>query len=91
MQPNGLWPVQEAATAMLTRALAELTGKQDLGEALKKFVHPSDKVAIKPNGIAGRKGATMATNKELVVAMVRGLIAAVVIYGVARVGAELAR
>lgn len=76
MQPNGLWPVQEAATAMLTRALAELTGKQDLGEALKKFVHPSDKVAIKPNGIAGRKGATMATNKELVVAMVRGLIAA---------------
>lgn len=76
MQPNGLWPVQDAATAMLTRALAELTGKQDLGEALKRFVHPSDKVAIKPNGIAGRKGATMATNKELVLAMVRGLIAA---------------
>lgn len=76
MQANGLWPEQDAATAMLTRALAELTGKQDLGEALKKFVHPSDKVAIKPNGIAGRKGATMATNKELVVAMVHGLIAA---------------
>lgn len=76
MQANGLWPEQAAATAMLTRVMAELTGKEDLGEALKKFVHPSDKVAIKPNGIAGKKGATMATNKELVIAMVRGLVAA---------------
>ncbi len=76
MQANGLWPEQAAATAMLTRVMAELTGKQDLAEALKKFVHPSDKVAIKPNGIAGKKGATMATNKELVIAMVRGLVAA---------------
>ena len=74
MQANGLWPEQAAATAMLTRVMAELTGKQDLGDALKLFVHPSDKVAIKPNGIAGKKGATMATNKELVVAMVHGLI-----------------
>jgi uncharacterized protein (DUF362 family) len=76
MQANGLWPTQDAATAMLERVMAELTGKQDLKEALKKFVHPQDKVAIKPNGIAGKKGATMATNKELVLALVRGLIEA---------------
>ena len=76
MQGNGLWPTQDAANLLLTRVMAELTGKQDLAEALKKFVHPSDKVAIKPNGLAGRTGATMATNKELVLALVRGLVAA---------------
>jgi uncharacterized protein (DUF362 family) len=76
MQGNGLWPTQEAANVLLTRVMAELTGKQDLAEALKKLVHPSDKVAIKPNGLAGRTGATMATNKELVLALVRGLVAA---------------
>jgi uncharacterized protein (DUF362 family) len=73
---NGLWPKQEAATAMLERAMSELTGESDLGKAFAKFVHPADKVAIKPNGIAGRKGATMAANKELVLAIVRGVIAA---------------
>jgi uncharacterized protein (DUF362 family) len=61
---------------MLERAMAELTGKADLGAAFAKFVHPSDKVAIKPNGIAGQKGATMASNRELVLAVVRGVIAA---------------
>jgi uncharacterized protein (DUF362 family) len=76
LQDNGLWPKQEAATAMLERVMAELTGKSDLGEAFAKFVHKDDKVAIKPNGIAGRKNATMATNKELVLAIVKGLVAA---------------
>jgi uncharacterized protein (DUF362 family) len=76
LQDNGLWPKQEAATAMLERAMAELTGESDLGRAFAKFVHPADRVAIKPNGIAGRKGATMAANKELVLAIVRGVIAA---------------
>ncbi len=76
LQQNGLWPKQEAADAMLKRVMEELTGKADLGEAFKRFVHPSDKVAIKPNGIAGRKGATMASNKELVLGIVRGVIAA---------------
>jgi uncharacterized protein (DUF362 family) len=73
---NGLWPKPEAATAMLERAMAELTGKADLGAAFARFVHPSETVAIKPNGIAGRSGATMAANKELVLAVVRGLVAA---------------
>jgi len=76
LQENGLWPKQEAATAMLARAMTELTGKSDLGEAFARFVHKDDKVAIKPNGIAGRKNATMAANKELVLAIVRGIVAA---------------
>ncbi|NUP09850.1 MAG: DUF362 domain-containing protein [Polyangiaceae bacterium] len=76
LQPNGLWPKQESATAMLERVMAELTGKSDVGEAFAKFVHKDDKVAIKPNGIAGRLGATMASNKELVLAVVKGIIKA---------------
>jgi len=76
MQPNGLWPTEAAAQAMLERAMMELTGKSDIGAAFARFVHKDDKVAIKPNGIAGQKGATMGSNKELVLAVVRGVIAA---------------
>ncbi|WP_272417912.1 DUF362 domain-containing protein [Polyangium jinanense] len=76
MQPNGLWPTEGAAKLMLERVMAELTGKSDLGEAFAKFVHKDDKVAIKPNGIAGQKGATMATNRELILEVVRGVMAA---------------
>jgi uncharacterized protein (DUF362 family) len=76
LQANGLWPTEEAARTMLQRAMAELTGLSDLGAAFAKFVHKDDKVAIKPNGIAGKNGATMASNKELVVEIVKGVIAA---------------
>jgi uncharacterized protein (DUF362 family) len=76
LQPNGLWPTETAAHLMLERAMTELTGKSNLGEAFARFVHKDDKVAIKPNGIAGRKGATMASNRELVLAIVRGVVAA---------------
>ncbi|MCC6558074.1 MAG: DUF362 domain-containing protein [Polyangiaceae bacterium] len=76
LQPNGLWPEQAAARVMLERAMAEITGKSDLGAAFARFVHKDDKVAIKPNGIAGRQGASMASNKELVLEIVRGVIAA---------------
>jgi len=76
LQPNGLWPTQDAATSMLERAMTELTGTTNVGGAFARFVHPSDKVAIKPNGLAGRGGGTMASNKELVLAIVRGVIAA---------------
>jgi uncharacterized protein (DUF362 family) len=61
---------------MLARAMQELTGKGSLAEALKLFVSKDDRVAIKPNGLGGRNGATMASNKELVVALVEGLVAA---------------
>jgi uncharacterized protein (DUF362 family) len=76
LQANGLWPTQDAARAMLERAMAELTGLSDLGAAFARFVHKDDKVAIKPNGIAGKVGATMASNKELVLEVVKGVIAA---------------
>lgn len=76
LQPNGLWPTQAAADVMLQRAMEAMTGLSDLGQAFAKFVHKDDKVAIKPNGIAGRDGATMAANKELLLAIVRGVIAA---------------
>jgi uncharacterized protein (DUF362 family) len=76
LQPNGLWPEQAPARVMLERAMTELTGKSSLAEALKLFVTKEDRVAIKPNGLGGRKGATMASNKELMVALVEGLVAA---------------
>jgi len=76
LQHNGLWPEQAAATQMLERVMAELTGKADLGRAFADFVHKDDRVAIKPNGIAGRRGATMASNFELVLAIVKGVVAA---------------
>lgn len=76
LQPNGLWPTEAAAKTMLERAMAELTGKADLGAAFGRFVHKNDIVAVKTNGIAGQKGATMATNKELVLAVVQGIVAA---------------
>lgn len=76
LQANGLWPTEEAARTMLARVMEELTGQADLGAAFAKFVHKDDKVAIKPNGIAGKVGATMASNKELVLEIVKGVMAA---------------
>ncbi len=76
LQGNGLWPTEDAARAMLERVMSELTGLSDMGAAFGKFVHKDDKVAIKPNGIAGKNGATMATNKELVLEVVKGVMAA---------------
>jgi uncharacterized protein (DUF362 family) len=57
---------------MLRRALEELTGKADMSEAAKSFVHPEDKVCVKVNGIALQN---MATNKELVLPFVDAMIA----------------
>lgn len=76
LQPNGLWPTEESAKLMLERVMSELTGTSDMGKAFGKFVHKDDKVAIKPNGIAGKDGATMASNKELVLEIVKGVMAA---------------
>jgi uncharacterized protein (DUF362 family) len=76
MMPNGLFPKEEAARTMLERAMTELTGETDLAKAFARFVHKDDKVAIKMNGIAGQTGGTMATNKELILPIVAGVIAA---------------
>ncbi len=74
MQPNQLWPKPAIASAMLEKALTEFTGTTNLTDALGKFIHKDDVVAIKPNGIAGQKGYTMATNFELILPLVQGLL-----------------
>ncbi len=76
MQKNELWPKPEVARQMLERAMTEFTGASNLDEAMKKFVHKDDVVAIKVNGIAGQKGYTMAANFELILPTVEAVIAA---------------
>jgi uncharacterized protein (DUF362 family) len=73
MEANGLFPKADDAKEMLRRALQELTGKADLVEAARVFVHPQDKVCVKVNGIALQN---MATNKELVLPFLEAMIAA---------------
>jgi uncharacterized protein (DUF362 family) len=75
MQPNQLWPKADIAKQLLEKAMMEFTGAANLVEAMKKFIHKDDVVAIKPNGIAGQKGATMATNYELILPLVEACIA----------------
>lgn len=72
MHKNQIWPKPEIARRLLETAMMELTGASNLTEAMKRFVHPSDKVAIKPNGIAG---GSMATAFEFVLPVVEACIA----------------
>ncbi len=73
LEANGIFPKADDAKEMLRRALEELTGKADLTEAAKSFVHPQDKVCVKVNGIALQN---MATNKELVLPFLQAMIGA---------------
>ena len=73
LEANGFFPKPDDARAMLTRAMTELTGKADLVEAVKLFIHPQDKVCVKVNGIALQN---MTTNKELVLPFVEAMVAA---------------
>jgi uncharacterized protein (DUF362 family) len=73
LESNGLFPKPDDAKAMLQRAMQELTGKADLVEAVKLFVHPQDKVCVKVNGIGTQN---MATNKELVLPFVEAMVSA---------------
>jgi uncharacterized protein (DUF362 family) len=75
LQPNGVYPQASAANAMLTRAMQALTGKSSLAEAFATLVHRDDTVAIKPNGIAGRKSLKMASSVELVSEIVKAVMA----------------
>ena len=75
MQPNMLWPKAEVAKRLFEKAMMELTGASSAVEAMKKFIHKNDVVAIKPNGIAGQKGATMAVNFELILPVVEAVLA----------------
>lgn len=75
MQPNLLWPKADVAKRLLEKAMMEFTGATNLVEAMKRFISKDDVVAIKPNGIAGQKGATMAVNFELILPVVEAVIA----------------
>ncbi len=73
LRPGGLYPKPEDARAMVNRAVIELSGRRDLAQAWRAFVHPNDRVAIKVNGLGLRN---MASNKEVVEAIAEGLVAA---------------
>jgi uncharacterized protein (DUF362 family) len=75
MQPNLLWPKADVAKRLLEKAMMELTGAPNLVDAMKRFISKDDVVAIKPNGIAGQKGATMAVNFELILPVVEAVLA----------------
>ncbi len=73
LRPGGLFPKPEDARAMVNRAVIELSGRPDLASAWRMFVHPTDRVAIKVNGLGLRN---MASNKEVIEAIAEGLVAA---------------
>ncbi|MEZ4394802.1 MAG: DUF362 domain-containing protein [Polyangiales bacterium] len=73
LRRGGLFPKPEAAVEMVNRAVTELAGQPDLARAWRAFVHPNDRVAVKVNGLGLRN---MASNKETVLAIVEGVIAA---------------
>lgn len=73
LRRGGLFPQPEAAQQMVDRAVIELSGRGDLAQAWRAFVHPADRVAIKVNGLGLRN---MASNKETVEAIVHGVMAA---------------
>jgi uncharacterized protein (DUF362 family) len=73
LRPGGLFPKPDAAREMVNRAVMELSGRNDLAQAWRAFVHPNDRVAIKVNGLGLRN---MASNKEVVEAIAEGLVAA---------------
>lgn len=75
MQPNQLWPQPEIARRLLEKAMTDFTGTPNLVEAMKKFIHKDDVVAIKVNGIAGQTGHTMAVNFELILPVVEAVLA----------------
>ncbi len=58
---------------MVDRAVKELSGQTDLGQAWQRFVHANDRVGIKVNGLGLRN---MASNKETVIAIINGVMAA---------------
>lgn len=76
MQKNQLWPKADVARRLVERALTDLTGASNVTEAMKRFISPDDRVAIKINGIAGQTGHTMAVNFEVILPVVEAVLGA---------------
>src|SRR5512145_352731 len=47
-------PVEREAYLMIEKAMLELTGKSDLGEAWRTFVSPGERIGLKVNPVAGK-------------------------------------
>ncbi|MBN2814889.1 MAG: DUF362 domain-containing protein [Bacteroidales bacterium] len=47
-------PVEQEAYRMIEKAMLELTGKTDLGEAWRTFVSPGERIGLKVNPVAGK-------------------------------------
>ncbi|MFO7369853.1 MAG: DUF362 domain-containing protein [Bacteroidales bacterium] len=47
-------PVEQEAYRMIEKAMLELTGKTDLGEAWRTFVNPGERIGLKVNPVAGK-------------------------------------
>ncbi|MCL2776861.1 MAG: DUF362 domain-containing protein [Polyangiaceae bacterium] len=71
LKPNGLYPKDDDAKAMLEKALCEFTGKRDMPTAIAQFIHKNDIVCVKVNGIAKQN---MSNNKELVLPFLEAMI-----------------
>lgn len=71
MQKNQLWPRPEVARAMFEKGMTAFTGAPNAVEAMKKFIHKDDVVAIKVNGIALQ---ALATNFELILPVVETVL-----------------
>ncbi|HUT78386.1 MAG TPA: DUF362 domain-containing protein [Polyangia bacterium] len=67
------FPHAESARQMVHKAVTQLVGEDDLGQAWSKLVSKEDRVGIKINCLGGRMASTM---KEVVDPVVEGLRAA---------------
>lgn len=47
-------PIEQEAYRMIEKAMLELTGKSDLGEAWRTFVSPGERIGLKVNPVAGK-------------------------------------
>lgn len=65
------YPQPEPVKAMVARAVCTLTGKKTPEEAWAALVEPHEVIGLKPNGLGGRLNAT---SKELIDAVIAGLL-----------------
>jgi uncharacterized protein (DUF362 family) len=73
--PGRYLPDWKTAWTMLEQGLFRLTGKRDLAEAWREFVHPSDVVMLKINCL-GMGGRSIYSSPQVVYAVARTLVKA---------------
>ncbi len=63
-------PVEDAAYAMLSKAMIDLTGQKNLKKAWRTFVNPGEKIGLKVNPVAGK---LLSTSHAVVKSVVKQL------------------